>query len=313
MTIKPKAKQKFASWQPLPPFRKSSNQTFDANADNKVGNIGKIKHNSQQVKKNQTRNADSTSPTAKLRRSWIAVLFQRAFNLLRRRSVLTGIQLVLLLQLERPVLTRLTPALLMFLVNTCVEGKARPKVLRIVGMELDRRVHKEIMKFTHKDHYELGDITKEALHRYTGKDHYELGDVTKETIHKLLIAQENYKLGDITRFVATRVAGEEFVKNYQFGDCTKTVLGKLAGKSKDDYHFGDVSKAILAKLSGQDQYEFGDITRGLLQEVKVQQEQQHLLKPSQRHKKKTAEYLAHVDRQFLHLDRQLNYGTSHSE
>lgn len=57
----------------------------------------------------------------------------------RASLVVQGIRIVLLFHLEGPVLRRLPSRLLLEIVQQCLKKEARPKLLRVVATELDRR------------------------------------------------------------------------------------------------------------------------------------------------------------------------------
>lgn len=149
----------------------------------------------------------------------------------RARSVLLVINAVLSMKLEYQVLKRLPPSVLVFLVETCVSTHARPKVLRLVAVELDDRVRSHVYRYTGKESYQFGDLTKATIARYTNKEEYQFGDITKTAIAKFTgKAEDEYQFGDITGTVFSKLAGKE---TYQFGDISRRILRQQQRKECD--------------------------------------------------------------------------------
>jgi hypothetical protein len=189
-------------------------------------------------------------------------------NHIKTRSVLIAVHMALHLEIEGPLLSRLPIKVLMFLVRTCIQADVRPKVLRIVALEVDERLRDEMRRYTGNENYEFGDLTKAAIRHYTGEDDYKFGDLTKSTVRNYT-GKEGYEFGDMSRTTIQKLIKAK--ENYEFGDITKAVVGRLTGREEQvtAYKFGDISRAILTKVSGKETYQFGDITRGLLHQARA--------------------------------------------
>jgi hypothetical protein len=185
---------------------------------------------------------------------------------------LLAIHVVLEMQWERAVLTKLPPHLIGMLVRTSLKRKVSPKIIRLVGLELEDRIHRGEYKFgdltrtvgcvlTRKDEYTFGDITQFAVSQYTGKDEYHFGDLTKASVSKYTEKKE-YRFGDITRTTVSRLTQKE---SYEFGDISKAIAGRIAGS--DEYIFGDVTRMVLGNLTGKKKYRYGEITRRALRQL----------------------------------------------
>jgi len=169
-------------------------------------------------------------------------ILQTAWQRVRVSCVLLAINVVLTLRLESPLLRTMPSSMLVYLMETCLMSHARPKLVRIVAMELDDRVRSHISRYTAgQDSYQLDDLAKAAIASYTNKEKYEFGDITKATVAKL-----------------TAAAGSR-------GQGSRSVLHRFIGK--DEYKFGDLSRTVAAKLSGQESYKFGDVTRRALAQL----------------------------------------------
>eukprot|EP00592_Proboscia_alata_P026131 CAMPEP_0194443060 /NCGR_PEP_ID=MMETSP0176-20130528/126492_1 /TAXON_ID=216777 /ORGANISM="Proboscia alata, Strain PI-D3" /LENGTH=414 /DNA_ID=CAMNT_0039269257 /DNA_START=140 /DNA_END=1384 /DNA_ORIENTATION=- len=142
-----------------------------------------------------------------------------------------------------------------------------------ISKELDSRVKNEVAKLREKDEYELGDLSialdtmaKDVTCEMTGKDDYEFGDLTLE----------------IDKRVKASVMGYTGKENYEFGDLTKEIdnrakKGVAEFTGKENYEFGDVTKElenrrrqwmvdVLGKENAEE-YEFGDLTKKALTSI----------------------------------------------
>jgi hypothetical protein len=171
----------------------------------------------------------------------------------RVNCFLLAIHVVLEMQWERSILTKLPPHLIGMLVRTSLKRKVSPKIIRFVVLEMEDRIQRGEYKFgdltrtagcvlTRKDEYEFGDLTRFAVSKYTGKDAYQFGDLTKTTVSRIT-QKETYEFGDLSKAIAGRIAGTD---EYVYGDITRMVLGKLSGKKK--YRFGDITRRALREL-----------------------------------------------------------------
>ncbi|KAL7487674.1 hypothetical protein ACHAW6_013241, partial [Cyclotella cf. meneghiniana] len=133
--------------------------------------------------------------------------------------------------------------------------------------EIDKRVKDEVAKMREKDEYELGDFSvvldekvKEMVCEMTGKEEYEFGDLSLEIDQRVKAS-------------VAKFCGKD---EYQFGDLSKelakrTKAGVLNYLGKDDYQFGDLSKELakrtkegVLKYTGKEDYQFGDVTKKLM-------------------------------------------------
>eukprot|EP00592_Proboscia_alata_P011909 CAMPEP_0194393018 /NCGR_PEP_ID=MMETSP0174-20130528/123061_1 /TAXON_ID=216777 /ORGANISM="Proboscia alata, Strain PI-D3" /LENGTH=534 /DNA_ID=CAMNT_0039188649 /DNA_START=179 /DNA_END=1782 /DNA_ORIENTATION=- len=142
-----------------------------------------------------------------------------------------------------------------------------------ISKELDSRVKNEVAKLREKDEYELGDLSialdtmaKDVTCEMTGKDDYEFGDLTLE----------------IDKRVKASVMGYTGKENYEFGDLTKEIdnrakKGVAEFTGKENYEFGDVTKELenrrrqwMVDVLGKEnaaEYEFGDLTKKALTSI----------------------------------------------
>jgi len=134
-------------------------------------------HDDEKGKKEKEREEISVEET-KYRSIWKFpfLLHVRSF------LVVQAIRLVLLFHVEGPVLRNLPNKLLFEIIQACLMEEARPRLLRVVASELDRR----------RQSYEFGDVS-----RYTWKQ-----------FHKTWKRQfgKEYEFGDMTRGVLERAA-----------------------------------------------------------------------------------------------------------
>eukprot|EP00667_Euglena_gracilis_P013537 EG_transcript_13980 len=168
-----------------------------------------------------------------------------------------------------------------------------------VGVEVESLVALGVVKFTGKEEYEAGDVSREAARRvkalvanaqqlsalvkdtvreYTGKDHYEFGDLTVALDQRVkdavagLLEKDSYEVGDLTRVIDKVVKQEiETVtgRPYQFGDLSRALGSRLQGAvsgftGKEDYRPGDLLREAGKRLTGRADYQVGDLTKGLL-------------------------------------------------
>jgi len=161
-----------------------------------------------------------------------------------------AIQMVLSLRLERQVLPRLPPNILMFLLEVSMNDS---KVIQSVAQELGQRISGEISAFTGKENYQVGDITKAIVGRYTGKEKYKFGDLTRATIARFTgkhkeedVIEEQVKVTFMTRFMENFKGNKKEITENE----VETILFKITGKK--DYEFGDVTKAVLRRMHSND-------------------------------------------------------------
>jgi hypothetical protein len=135
----------------------------------------------------------------------------------------------------------------------CLAQDMRPKIIRVVATELDKRLKIFVMGDAN---YEFGDVTKRTVCNMTGKDTYQFGDITKTILERSRILKagsstsSNESKGTYDRQVQQELdtLEKDVRKSYQFGDLTKRQVRKFTGKS--NYDFGDISKTILERFSG---------------------------------------------------------------
>ena len=103
------------------------------------------------------------------------------FRLFRSLLLAQIIKIVIEMGWERQVLTKLPIKLLMDLLKMCVAQPARPKIIRVVAMELDKRIKSALVGDVN---YQFGDLTKRSILRFTGKSTYQFGDITRTLLEK---------------------------------------------------------------------------------------------------------------------------------
>lgn len=163
---------------------------------------------------------------------------------LRVSCVMIAIRVVLQLRMERPVLARLPAHILIFLIETCLSTHARPRIVRLVALELDDRVQEQIRQYTGKELYNFGDLTRTGIAKYIEKENYQFGDVAKATLFKFT-GKKEYTFGDISKATAQKITGKD---DYVFGDITRTVFARLDAGQDEAYQFGDVTRRILKQM-----------------------------------------------------------------
>lgn len=115
------------------------------------------------------------------RKNGIGSLVVHFFRFLRSFLLVQVIKLIVVLEIETPVLRRLPIRVLVDILNVCLEGGTRPKVVRVVGTELDKRLKRAV---TGDENYQFGDLTKRAVSQFTDKDSYQFGDITRSILVK---------------------------------------------------------------------------------------------------------------------------------
>jgi hypothetical protein len=156
-----------------------------------------------------------------------------------------AIHLVLNLKMEGPVLQRLPPNILLFLLEVSIN---RPGVMHSVARELGKRISSEVSSFTGKEAYEVGDISKAIVARYhSGKEDYRFGDLTRATISRRIKRKAKRRSADSSSIQVHKeeVQIQEGGKGLSTEEI-ETVLFKITGKK--DYEFGDVTKAVLKRM-----------------------------------------------------------------
>jgi hypothetical protein len=163
------------------------------------------------------------------------------------------VRLVVKLGLEGQVVTHLPSSILLDILHMCLAQDMRPKIIRVVATELDKRLKIFVMGDAN---YEFGDVTKRTVCNMTGNDTYQFGDITKTILERSRILKagsstsSNESKGTYDRQVQQELdtLEKDVRKSYQFGDLTKRQVCKFTGKS--NYDFGDISKTILERFSG---------------------------------------------------------------
>jgi hypothetical protein len=142
------------------------------------------------------------------------------WSAVRASCVMLLLHCVLRLRLEQQVFQRLPPYMITSLLETCMKQRVRPRVLRIVALQLDERVKEDLLHYTGKDCYDFGDLTKATIFKYTGKKNYRFGDIAQATVSKFT-KKDGYEFGDISRTILAKLDGKEI---YRFGDITSRAL-----------------------------------------------------------------------------------------
>jgi len=164
-------------------------------------------------------------------------------HFLSSKVVITLLSFTIKFGFEQTILQLLPFSILLILIQICLRSTVRPRVLRLVLMEVESR----ICNYTGKDRYRLGDLSRTTVNRYTGKEDYHFGDVSRATLRRYTDKDE-YRFGDVSR-----------------ATLQKTRNSILSYTGKDSYSFGDVTRRFLSRFTaGDDQYQFGDITRQIL-------------------------------------------------
>jgi len=129
----------------------------------------------------------------------------------------------------------------------CLEQETRPKVIRLVGTELDKRLKRAVVG---DENYQFGDLTKLAVSGFTGKQSYQFGDITRSLLEKA--KAPTYKLSNEGRYKEEveqelTVLEKDVANEYQFGDLTKRAVSTFTGKKS--YQFGDIARTVLEKVN----------------------------------------------------------------
>ena len=188
---------------------------------------------------------DATGLAAKARK--VLKYIGRLLYSVKATCAVVAIQVVLSLKMERAVIQRLPLDILLFLLEVSIN---RPEVMESVARELGERISSEVGKFTGKEKYEVGGITKAIVSRYTGKENYHFGDLWRATCykfswnrkHRISVDQSKVELKTATFPFRRSRTGKDNQKDEEL----ESILFKITGKK--DYEFGDVTKAVLKKI-----------------------------------------------------------------
>jgi len=183
----------------------------------------------------------------KIRRVLVAV--GRVLYAIKASAAIVAIQTVLRIKMEGYVLRRLPLNILMFLLEVSV---THPEVLQSIAQEVGERLSKELLLFTGKDTYHVGDISKAMVARYTGMEQYQFGDLTRTTLSRMTSWDPNTLddnkggLGALSHLL--RCLGTEKLCSISSKEM-ETMLYKITGKK--EYEFGDVTKALLKTIKAE--------------------------------------------------------------
>lgn len=138
---------------------------------------------------------------------------------------------------------------------------------------LDKKAKEQVSKFTKKENYEFGDMTKEIVRRF--KD----GEYTRDDLLLFLkiVATIGINIQPVTSVLPLKVLTDllnmvmEASIAQTVGERVATAItGEIDARMKEmvtgdrNYQLGDITKRSLEKWTGKE-YEFGDITKTLLE------------------------------------------------
>jgi hypothetical protein len=189
----------------------------------------------------QDANEASLGPRDKIYRIVLAI--GRVLYAIKASVAIFVIQSVLKFKMERYVLGRLPPSLLIFLLEVSFNN---PEVIRSIARELGERISAEICSFTGKSTYHAGDISKAIMARYTGSEDYRFGDVTRATFLRMTRQQKAEQVGD-----------------------KRSLADVMRGFGGEQFDYSKEMESLLYKITGKKEYEFGDVTKALLKRMEV--------------------------------------------
>jgi len=174
-------------------------------------------------------------------------MFSTFLQMVRSLLLVHIIKCVVQLQVESQVLRYLPVRVLIDILIVCLEQETRPKVIRLVGTELDKRLKRAVVG---DENYQFGDLTKLAVSGFTGKQSYQFGDITRSLLEKA--KAPTYKLSNEGRYKEEveqelTVLEKDVANEYQFGDLTKRAVSTFTGKKS--YQFGDIARTVLEKVN----------------------------------------------------------------
>ena len=138
---------------------------------------------------------------------------------------------------------------------------------------LDKKAKDQVSKFTKKENYQFGDMSKEVIRRLRE------GDYTREDLWLFLkiVAMVGINLQPVTNVLPLKVLTQllnmvmEASIAQTVGDkVVTTITGEIDARMKElvtgdrDYRLGDITKRSLSKWTGKEDYEVGDITKAVL-------------------------------------------------
>ncbi len=139
---------------------------------------------------------------------------------------------------------------------------------------LDKKAKEQVSKFTKKENYEFGDMTKEIVRRF--KD----GEYTRDDLLLFLkiVATIGINIQPVTSVLPLKVLTDllnmvmEASIAQTVGERVATAItSEIDARMKEmvtgdrNYQLGDITKRSLAKWTGKENYEIGDITKTLLE------------------------------------------------
>ena len=139
---------------------------------------------------------------------------------------------------------------------------------------LDKKAKEQVSKFTKKENYEFGDMTKEIVRRF--KD----GEYTRDDLLLFLkiVATIGINIQPVTSVLPLKVLTDllnmvmEASIAQSVGERVATAItNEIDARMKEmvtgdrNYQLGDITKRSLAKWTGKENYEIGDITKTLLE------------------------------------------------
>lgn len=153
--------------------------------------------------------------------------YTRSFLRYSRATVLVLIvRVVLDFRLEKLVLRRIPEHVLLDILNMCLYENVRPRVLRVVAFELDKRLHHFF-----KEHCGFGEYTRRAVQKFTGNKEYQFGDLTKKVLE-----EARHRSTDSTRLIQKEI--DDFLV------------------WRENYHFGDISRGVVRKITRNENFDF---------------------------------------------------------
>lgn len=138
---------------------------------------------------------------------------------------------------------------------------------------LDKKAKEQVSKFTKKENYQFGDMSKEVIRRL--KD----GEYTRDDLWLFLriVATIGINLQPVTSVLPLKVLMQLLNMTMEasiaqtVGDKVVSALtNEIEGRVKElvtgdsNYELGDFTKRALSNWTGKETYEFGDVTRTML-------------------------------------------------
>lgn len=138
---------------------------------------------------------------------------------------------------------------------------------------LDKKAKERVSKFTNKENYKFGDMSKEVIRRLRN------GEYTKDDLWLFLkiVATIGINMQPVTRVLPLKVlidllnyTMEASIAQSVGEKVVSSITTEIDGRMKEmvtgdrNYQMGDITKRALSKWTGKENYEVGDITKTML-------------------------------------------------